>query len=390
MLKLIKILLNYLCLSLILQTIPSFASIPNRVQSSPLKQKQQALSEMTNKISALKHTLSNAEDKKETLLDELKNVELQINQYEVEIAKIKKYIRQKKRRLKLLEKKQKKQLIILEKNQTLLADLVSNAYLMGKHDYLKLLLNQEDVNRISRTWTYYGYIRRYRSKILKKIQDNVNVIEAQKQQIAEQNKQLQTLMTTQQQQQQKLTFSSQYQKQVVSRLNREINTHHKQLSQLQQNKRTLTHLIQTLALNRKQYQHKTIPFYRLKRHLAWPVRGLIAHHFGAPIKNTPMTYRGVFIKAPEGKTVRAIHAGKIVFSNWLRGFGLMIIIDHGYGYLSLYAHNHSLYKKVGDKVTPGELIATVGHSGGNQNNGLYFEIRYKENPLNPEIWCIWT
>jgi septal ring factor EnvC (AmiA/AmiB activator) len=130
------------------------------------------------------------------------------------------------------------------------------------------------------------------------------------------------------------------------------------------------------------------PFDELQGKLAWPSPGPIMTHFGNYRTETAdMLSQGVVIGADMGANVRAVSGGRIAFADWMRGFGLLIIIDHGEGYMSLYGHNQSLYKSLGEWVETGELIARVGDSGGLAVSGLYFEIRHDGKPLNPAAWC---
>ena len=128
------------------------------------------------------------------------------------------------------------------------------------------------------------------------------------------------------------------------------------------------------------------PFSRLKGSLRLPVAGELMNRFGAPREGGGLSWKGLFIRAAQGSVVKAIAAGQVVFSEWLRGFGNLIIVDHGDGYMSLYSNNESLYKQVGTRVQPGDAIATVGNSGGQPDTGLYFEMRHQSRPVNPLLW----
>ena len=129
------------------------------------------------------------------------------------------------------------------------------------------------------------------------------------------------------------------------------------------------------------------PFKGMKGQLLLPVNGRITQRFGAQRNAGKMRWRGVFIDAPEGEQVHAVHYGRVVFSDWLRGFGLLLIVNHGQGYMSLYGHNQMIYRETGDWVVAGEAIATVGDTGGQDRSGLYFEIRIDGNPADPQLWC---
>jgi septal ring factor EnvC (AmiA/AmiB activator) len=130
-----------------------------------------------------------------------------------------------------------------------------------------------------------------------------------------------------------------------------------------------------------------IAFTSLQGKLSWPTAGKVLTHFGAELGDSNLKYNGVLIQAPAGQPIHAIYAGRVIFANWLQGLGLLLIIDHGNGYMSLYGHNAALYKKVGDSVKPNDLIASVGDSGVPGPIGLYFEIRHNGQPVNPDAWC---
>ena len=129
-----------------------------------------------------------------------------------------------------------------------------------------------------------------------------------------------------------------------------------------------------------------IPFKQLKGALEWPTRGRLTTLYGA-LKAVGLKWDGVIISAPEGQEVKSIHHGRVAFADWLRGFGLLLIIDHGDGYMTLYGHNQSLFKEIGEWVKPGETVALVGRSGGKGSAGVYFGIRYNGRPVNPQSWC---
>ena len=128
------------------------------------------------------------------------------------------------------------------------------------------------------------------------------------------------------------------------------------------------------------------PFSEQRGHLAWPAAGPVVREFGQPRANGRLRWNGVLMEAPAGAAVRTIYNGRVIFSDWLPGMGLLLIVEHGEGYLSLYGHNQDLLKEVGDWVLPGEVIAHVGDTGGQASAGLYFEIRKDGNPVNPERW----
>jgi septal ring factor EnvC (AmiA/AmiB activator) len=128
------------------------------------------------------------------------------------------------------------------------------------------------------------------------------------------------------------------------------------------------------------------PFAQLKGRLALPVRGELTNRYGSPRSDGGLTWRGLFIAAPSGQQVRAVAGGRVVFADWLRGFGNLLIIDHGDSYMSLYGFNETLFKQVGEPVQTGDSVAAVGNSGGAGDSGLYFELRHQGKPFDPLGW----
>ncbi len=285
-----------------------------------------------------------------------------------------------------LQEQARQQQLLLNQQQQLLAQQIRANYQLGKYQYVKLLLNQEDPNAISRLLTYFHYINKARVKIITKLNQALSALLDSKQKIVLHTEKLQTLINQQQQQQQQLITQQNYRQKVLQQLNASIDTKDKKLTMLTGNKSRLEQLINQLKESTWQAQPKQ-PFAAMKHKLPWPTAGRPQNMFGQSIDNSTLTYNGVMIKAPLGQAIKAVYPGKVVFANWLRGFGLLLIIEHGQGFMTLYAHNNSLYKKTGDRVRSGDLIATVGNSGGNEQNGLYFEIRRNGKPLNPLAWC---
>ncbi len=176
-------------------------------------------------------------------------------------------------------------------------------------------------------------------------------------------------------------------KKEVAALKRSISTQGKQLSNLRENEEELEVLLKQMqkALAEIIQQQNLDGLGKVKGKLAWPLKGRLLLNYGERI-NQGIRSNGIRISGREGQEIAAVHHGRVVFSDWLRGFGLLVILDHGKGYMSLYGNNQSLYKDVGDWVEAGELIATVGQSGGQRTPGVYFEIRYQGKASNPMRW----
>jgi septal ring factor EnvC (AmiA/AmiB activator) len=177
---------------------------------------------------------------------------------------------------------------------------------------------------------------------------------------------------------------------LLADLNRDIHNTKQRLSQLKEDEQSLQELVKRLRRALAEIPSPRGPgksFAQLKGRLRLPAEGAIAARFGMPRQVGQLKWQGILIDAPDGADVNAVAAGRVVFADWLRGFGLLLIIDHGDGYMSLYGYNQGLHKNVGDSVKAGELIATVGNSGSHSQSGLYFEIRHQGSPVDPLLWC---
>ena len=197
-------------------------------------------------------------------------------------------------------------------------------------------------------------------------------------------------MARQRDQESELKAESRKRETIIANLDRQLKKQGTHLSQLEENARNLSQLIESLADILTEAPTPSVPhkkFAQMKGKLAWPVKGKVQKLFGRPKPPSNLRWQGVVIQAPMGNNVRAVSHGRIAFADWLRGMGNLIIIDHGNGYLSLYGHNQSLYKEAGEWVEAGDIIASIGNSGGQKKPGLYFEIRKKGKPQNPSRWC---
>ncbi len=375
------------CITLLIGNI--FFMFSSYAATSDLKTKTKQLQQVNTQITNLQQVLSSAKDKRRTLLNELKHTEVYIGQLANQLNTITQQLTVQQNELKQLQEQAKQQQLQLNQQQQLLAQQVRANYQLGKYQYVKILLNQEDPSALSRLLTYFQYVSRARIKVIGKINQTLSALLDSKQKIVVLTEKLQTLLKQQQSQQQQLMTQQNYRQKVLSQLTSSIDTKDKKLTVLTNNKHRLEQLINQLKQSAWQAQ-PTQAFAAMKHKLPWPTAGRPQNIFGQQIDNSTLTYNGVLIKAPSGQAIKAIYPGKVVFANWLRGFGLLLIIEHGQGFMTLYAHNNSLYKKTGDWVKSGDLIATVGDSGGNDQNGLYFEIRRNGKPLNPMAWCAST
>lgn len=294
--------------------------------------------------------------------------------------------------LKRLETQQKlleKQLIM---QQNALALEMRSAYLLDQKEYLRLLLNQEDPTSISRNLTYYQYITHYQSQIIQQLNVLMAQLAQNTQNIAQHTNALTALQNTQKKQLAEIKSKQVARESSLKKLSTVIQSKDEQLHQLLADRAALERVVRKIETTKATVGGEIFwpagtSFAKAEGKLSWPTRGRIIASFNSPIEQSQIKLTGVLLAAPEGQDIHAIAPGRVVFAEWMSGYGLLMIINHGQGYMTLYGRNGSLFKKVGDTVNPGERIATVGKTGGYAQPGLYFAIRKQGTPLNPQVWC---
>ncbi|WP_284295409.1 murein hydrolase activator EnvC family protein [Thalassotalea loyana] len=316
----------------------------------------------------------------------------QLRQDDIAIAQVAKSLNNtqqslKQTSIKIVELKKEQQQLSQQKLQqeSLLAKQLRAAYSSGQHDYLKLLLNQEKTSDVQRTLKYYQYLNDARVEEIEAFEATIaKLINVTEQQQAESEK-LQALKATQLDQQSALKQQKSKRSESIKELNKSIESDGDKLKRLQREEESLVAALAELEkLSRKAAELNGLS--KLKKKLTWPVKGRHLNRFGTK-KQGYLKWKGVMIATPVGRTVSTIHSGTVLFADWLKGYGLVIVIDHGDGYMSLYGHNQTLLRNVGDRVEPGEPISLAGQSGGRAESGLYFEIRHKGKAVNPRLWC---
>jgi septal ring factor EnvC (AmiA/AmiB activator) len=273
-----------------------------------------------------------------------------------------------------------------EATESDLAGQLRAAYFMGRREPLKLLLNQRSPAEFGRNLTYYGYLGRLRAGQIATIRENILKIEDLKRRIDEEDAELASLELRQKQRVSDLESARKQRGLVLASLQEESRNRAAALDRLLKERAKLEKLVADLsrAAEAAPYDANS-PFAKLRGKLSWPVAGRIAVSYGATITGG-LRSEGIEINADRGTDVRAVHEGKVVYADYLNGLGLLVIIDHGSGYLSLYSHNEELFKAAGSRVQAGDKIATVGDSGGRKQPGLYFQIRQAGKPVDPRAW----
>ena len=281
------------------------------------------------------------------------------------------------------------QLSLAQQRQALGAQIKA-AYLFGRQQTLQLILSQQTPDTLGRTLAYYDYFHKARVNQITQFNDQLQKLQRLTTSIEEQTEDLRALQRQTNQKKQGLERAKAQRAPLLVALRKELVDQDRRLQHLQTSERDLTNLIEKLRkalADLPAEMQDSKPFSKLKGQLYWPLQGRLLARYGDSRNTSELAWNGVLIGAKVGSEVAAVSHGRVAFADWLNGFGLLLIIDHGGGYMTLYGYNQSLFKEVGDWVSKGEVIASVGNSGGHTEQALYFEIRSNGKPVDPNIWC---
>ncbi len=361
------------------------APCPLRAGDPGIETQRQRLQEVRGRISGLERTIARERGQKTALLGRLREKEVAIGKLQARQRQLRQRSERIRSRLRAMRQQRQQEQALLEKARSRLAAQVRDAYVHGRENTLKLLLNQEDPALLGRTLVYYRYDNRARARDLEGIGLRLTRLREIEQAMRLEALTQQDLERRIQGQIQGLQRLQRERKQVLSRLDSRLSDKRRRLADLREDAEQLSRLLARLR-QRSRHEQEPTPFARLKGRLQWPLKGRIARHFGSTRKDGSLKSRGVVIATRAGEDVHAVAAGQVVFADWFRNLGLLIIIDHGQGYMSLYGQNQSLYRDEGERVRAGEIIAAAGDTGGATRAGLYFEIRRQGKPANPLRW----
>lgn len=348
----------------------------------------QQLKDLQSRIKDLQLSRSQVADRRSRLEDELRVTEKNIAAKSSQIIsnlKDSENLQRKIERYKVqqrdLKRKQVQQQGYLEKQ-------IRSAYAMGRQEYLKVLLNQQSPDQVSRVLRYYDYINKERSRHIDQYMSTTRELVQLEKSIVQQKYALGELRRKLETDRDQLKKEQQQRERLVAELNQDLQSKDQELAELERDRKRLERLLAEVeqAIVNLPMPKDTRPFKSMRGKLPWPVKGRVAYAFGSEQIRGKLRRNGMVIRANEGREVKAIHSGRVVFADWLRGYGVLLILDHGNGYMSLYGHNQSLLREAGDWIQAGETIATAGRSGGQSRSGLYFEIREKGNPRDPIVW----
>ena len=347
------------------------------------------LEQLLAEIKRISGEISSDSARKNDLQQQLRAAELELGRLRNETAANERAITASREQLADLQQQRQGLEQARDQQQARIALELKTAWQLGQQSQVKVLLNQEDPHTVARALAYYRYFFHARNELVSSYRDTLRQLQELETRIASTLEQLAGQQATLEQQQAQLVTAQASREQAVAELSDSIHSKAEQLKQMEQNRRELEGLIAAIekAVADLEVPDDYQPFKSARGAMPWPLAGKRANSYGRPRNDGKMRWQGVSIPAREGTEVKAIHHGRVVYADWLRGSGLLMIVDHGDGYMSLYAHNQSLLREVGEWVTAGTAISTVGNSGGQEQSALYFEIRHQGKPTDPAQWC---
>lgn len=347
---------------------------------------KQELKQLKSKIKLLQSTLSKKRKQQSSALKKLRSSEKRIATASKILRSTKRQLKKKEYQLKRLRRQQQTLEVDKKAQKKALADQLRSAYMNGKQEYLKLLLNQQDPDELGRMLVYYDYMNKARSKQVNELKKTLSELKNIDLAIQKEIRQLDLLRQSKEAETKQLTKLKLKRKKLVETLTKEIASKNDQLTELEINAQELQQLIDSVrqTIEEMDFTQPLEGLKKLKGRLKWPTSGKQIQRYGS--LNQGQRSSGILIAGREGIEINSIHHGRVVYADWLRGFGLLMIVDHGKGYMSLYGYNQALYKEVGDWVEAGEAVSTLGQSGGQKQPALYFELRHQGKPINPKRW----
>ena len=414
-------------LLLLLCFCASFILVGNSFAAKKIDAAKEDLSDIQEKIQALKKELDNSQEAHKDAADSLKESETAISAANQKLREISQKQKQNKTTLNSLKKQSLSLNERLSQQQRQLSSLLKQQYMHGNQSYTQLILQNKNPSEIARDVKYFSYIAKAHAKIIDDMQGSLVKVKVLNNKTAAALQEVADLKARQEAEKKTLEQQKQEKSKVVKSLSQQIAAQRNEINKLKRDEKNLSNLVERLAkiipkrtkkiVKKKTTNNKTgstiddeanekpnqiiakneetptntysgSDFAALKGKLHLPVRGDVTNRFGSPREDTGITWKGLFIKAAEGNDVKSVADGRVVFADWMRGFGNLIIVDHGDGYMSLYGNNQAVLKHVGDEVNGGDAIASVGNSGGNESNGLYYELRRQSKPFDPLSWSV--
>jgi septal ring factor EnvC (AmiA/AmiB activator) len=360
------------------------------------KEKQQ-LDALRSRIEALRTKIAEGEENRTEARDQLHDSERAISEANRALRTLSGRRSAAQNELKTLARRSRSLEAEIASRQESLGRLLSLRHLEGEIGQMKLLLSGEDPGSIARDLHYYAYISRAQAQMIGELRASLASLKELEVLAREKNAELAAIESAQRKERSALVAQQAERRRVFERVSKELKAQRLQVAHLRRDESRLARLVEELGrviASTPLIRNEAVPepggaqdvAAGLKRGLRLPIKGELAERFGAKRLGGGPPSKGLFIRSPSGQEVRAVAPGRVVFSDWLRGFGNLLILDHGRSYLTIYGYNEALLKQVGDVVRAGDVVATVGASGGSRESGLYFEIRHAGKAFDPMGW----
>ncbi|MBJ6136916.1 peptidoglycan DD-metalloendopeptidase family protein [Marinobacter litoralis] len=360
--------------------------------AAPLSAEQDVTPEqveaLKKRIANIDEWLADAEEDRSKLEQQLANTERNISKLTRERRELRQQAAEQKSRLQALKKQEAELTNTLNVQRQGLMKQIRAAWMEGEAPALKVLLNETEPGNLARTMTYYEYLSKDTVERLEAFQKSLRELKAARAEVQATRVELANTEASLEQRQNRLAESRKERSKTLVALKADIKERRSEKKTLEADQERLEKLLKEVqeAIANIPSPNESRPFESQRSKLGWPVQGTVASQYGALYADGKLRRNGMIINTREEAEITAVHHGRVVFANWLRGFGLMTIIDHGDGYMTLYGHSSSLFTSPGDWVTPGQTIALAGRTGGTQDPALYFEVRKNGKPVNPRTW----
>ncbi|NNK32441.1 MAG: peptidoglycan DD-metalloendopeptidase family protein [Xanthomonadales bacterium] len=374
--------------ALLLLTLPAMLSVAVAENVNPERAEAESrLTEVITEIGRLKNSLEESRGEHRSEQARLKQLDLALQEATREFRALEDQRRSHEAQLAELEQQREDYLDSLDERMGHLGEQLRSAYRTGRQSRLKLVLNQDDPQQIERMLAYYDYFNQAQVERIAGLRDALETLDRMQSEIDAELSRIAAVQEEQQAILDELTRQRENRTALLADLAGRIDTEKARLEELERNRRDLEALIERLAdaladIPADLGSHLGVP--KQKGRLPMPVSGPVKHAFGQA-RGGGLRWQGWLIGADPGAEVKSVAYGRVAFADWLRGYGLLIIVDHGEDFMSLYGHNESLLHEAGDWIEPGEVISTVGSNPGN-GQGLYFELRRRGKALDPAAW----
>jgi septal ring factor EnvC (AmiA/AmiB activator) len=349
--------------------------------------KEAELKQVRGRIESIRKAIHADAERRDALASQLKSAELAVQSAREQLATVRTQRVAAEKRLTELSAERLEREGRVDRERDALGGELATLYMNGRQEQLKLLLNQQDPAHLGRVVTYYGYFGRARADRIARISDELEHLRLLNDSISSEAARLRDLEQKNEQNVKSLSGARAKRAQTLAQVQSKLKTRNQELAKLQRDARSLEKLVEELRRAIEEFPELAEqPFQRVKGKLPWPVKGPLLARFGQQRAGGPIKWQGLVIGADRGTQVRSPYHGRVVYADWLPGLGLLLVLDHGGGYMSLYGNNEQLYRRVGDRVSPGDVLSAVGDAAGVGKPGLYLEIRKGRQVLDPAPW----